>query len=37
MNVCKNKIKREFLMHDETNNKPFVLTPHELTQWERIR
>lgn len=26
----------EVLMHDETNDKAFVLTPHELSHWERI-
>ena len=28
--------KDEILMHDETNDKPFVLTPHDLAGWERI-
>ena len=26
----------EILMHDETNDEAFVLTPHELSRWERI-
>lgn len=26
----------EILMHDETNDKAFVLTPHELSVWKRI-
>lgn len=26
----------EILMHDETNDKPFTLTPHELSSWIRI-
>ena len=26
----------EILMHDETNDKAFTLTPHELSHWKRI-
>ena len=26
----------EILMHDETNDKAFTLTPHELSSWERV-
>lgn len=26
----------EILMHDETNNRSFVLTPNELAGWNRI-
>lgn len=26
----------EILMHDETNNKSFVLTPHDLAGWTRV-
>ena len=30
--------KNEILMHDETNDKAFVLTPHELrANWIRIK
>ena len=28
--------KNEILMHDETNDEPFTLTQHELSQWKRI-
>lgn len=26
----------EILMHDETNDRAFTLTPHELYSWERV-
>lgn len=26
----------EVLMHDETNDRAFTLTPHELSSWERV-
>ena len=26
----------EILMHDETNDRAFTLTPHELSLWERV-
>lgn len=28
--------KNEILMHDEITDKTFILTPHELSKWEKI-